>query len=62
MKAACTAAPPPWSTASFANSEPRLYRPRLLLEIGELLAQGFEFPTEFDHFLFQQLDALSIHR
>lgn len=62
MKAACTGAAPPWSTASSENSEPRVFLLELLLEIGELLAQRFELPSEFDHFLFQCLDSLSIHR
>lgn len=62
MRAACTEAAPPWSTAFFGNSEARLYLLKLLLEIGELLAQGFEFPSEFRNLRFQFLDSLSIHR
>src|SRR5208337_4326694 len=61
-KAACTEAAPPWSKASFGNREARVFLLKLLLEIGELLAQGFEFPSEFRNFRFQLLDSLSIHR
>ena len=42
--------------------EARVFLLKLLLEIGELLAQGFEFPSEFRNFRFQFLDPLSIHR
>ncbi len=47
MKAACTEAAPPWSTASSRNSEARLFLLKLLLEIGDLLAQGLDVPSEF---------------
>jgi len=43
-KAAYTEAAPPWSKASFGNSEARVFLLKLLLEIGELLAQGFRVP------------------
>jgi hypothetical protein len=35
---------------------------KLLLEIGELLAQGFKFSSKLRDFRFQLLDSLSIHR
>ena len=62
MKGACTGAPRRLSTASSENSEARSFLLELLLEIGELLAQCFEFPSQFRDFRFQFLDSLSVYR